>query len=67
MRELLLILGALIERTNGYANSTSGITWDGQSFETIDGRASGTSTSQSMAISGGIDLADSGAVLLTFS
>ncbi|VDC07219.1 unnamed protein product [Peniophora sp. CBMAI 1063] len=49
------------------ASSTSGITWAGQSFEGVDGRASGTLSVESAAITDGFDIADTEAVLLTFS
>jgi hypothetical protein len=50
-----------------YADDASGLTWGGQTYETNDGRVSGTLTTETATVSAGVDVHDTEVVLLTFS
>ncbi|KAJ7227044.1 glycoside hydrolase family 79 protein [Mycena pura] len=51
----------------GQASDTSGLTWGGQTYETGDGRVSGTATSETGTVSAGIDIPATQAVLISFT
>lgn len=51
----------------GQASDTSGLTWGGQTYETSDGRVSGTATSETGTVSAGFDIPATQAVLITFT
>ncbi|KAI0259875.1 hypothetical protein BC834DRAFT_832798 [Gloeopeniophorella convolvens] len=48
------------------ANATAGVTWGAQTYDTPDGKISGTLSTQTVPFSQGVDLHDTEAVLLTF-
>ncbi|KAK2463462.1 hypothetical protein APHAL10511_004548 [Amanita phalloides] len=50
-----------------HADDTSGLTWGGQSYETSNGRVSGTEHGEVLSISDGIDIQETEAVLLRFA
>jgi len=50
----------------GHADDASGLTWGGQSYETSNGRASGTESTTRCLISNGVDIKDTEVVLLKF-
>lgn len=51
---------------NSHADDAEGLTWGGRSYETSDARANGTETTETGAISAGVDIRDTEVVLLTF-
>ncbi|KAF9254976.1 glycoside hydrolase family 79 protein [Marasmius fiardii PR-910] len=50
-----------------HADDASGLKWGGQSYETSDGRVSGTLSQQSAMVANGLDISATEAVLLSFS
>lgn len=50
-----------------HADDTDGLTWGGQSYETSDGRVSGTLKTEKVKLSAGFDIRDTEVVLVTFS
>ncbi|KAG2360200.1 glycoside hydrolase family 79 protein [Suillus spraguei] len=50
----------------GYASDTANLTWGGQTYETSDGRVSGPLAVDILPISSGVDLQETGAILVTF-
>ena len=50
-----------------FANSTSGVTWGGQTYETSDGKVQRDLDVQTVPISQGVDVHDTEAVILIFS
>ncbi|KAG1882085.1 glycoside hydrolase family 79 protein [Suillus subluteus] len=50
----------------GYASDTTNLTWGGQTYETSDGRVSGSLTVDVLPISSGVDLQETEAILVTF-
>ncbi|KAA1467403.1 glycoside hydrolase family 79 protein [Dentipellis sp. KUC8613] len=48
------------------ANATSGVTWGGQTYETSDGKVSGSMNTTTVSVSAGFDLHDTEAVLVSF-
>ncbi|KAI0059203.1 hypothetical protein BV25DRAFT_1908823 [Artomyces pyxidatus] len=48
------------------ANSTSGLTWGGQTYETADGKVKGSLSTQTVPISQGVVIHDTEAVMLCF-
>ena len=50
-----------------HADDTSGLTWGGQTYETSDGRVSGTLNTTTVPTASGVDLEDTEVVLLTFT
>lgn len=70
---LYINLGGTVSRnmqvkrlTIGYADDTSGLTWGGQSYETMDGRASGGGRVEWGPISSGVVIQASEAILVQF-
>ncbi|KIJ66772.1 glycoside hydrolase family 79 protein [Hydnomerulius pinastri MD-312] len=56
-----------VKRLNiGYANDTSGLTWGGQTYETSDARVSGPLEVEVVPVSGGVDIQQTEAILLSF-
>lgn len=51
---------------NRYANATSGITWGGQTYETVNARASGPLQVETLGVSAGLDIQETEVVLLSF-
>ncbi|KAF8061826.1 glycoside hydrolase family 79 protein [Lyophyllum atratum] len=51
----------------GHADDQSGLTWGGQSYETSDGRPSGSVVVQTGSVSAGVDITATEAVLVSFS
>ncbi|KAJ8073461.1 hypothetical protein PM082_011737 [Marasmius tenuissimus] len=49
-----------------HAEDTSGLTWGGQSYETADGRAGGEVSFETVSVAGGLDVAATEAVLVSF-
>ncbi|XP_006459562.1 hypothetical protein AGABI2DRAFT_201919 [Agaricus bisporus var. bisporus H97] len=50
-----------------HADDTDGLTWGGQSYETSDGRVSGTLKTEKVKLNAGFDIRDTEVVLVTFS
>ncbi|KAK7050346.1 glycoside hydrolase family 79 protein [Favolaschia claudopus] len=51
----------------GHADDTSGLTWGGQTYETSDARVGGTATSETGAVSVGLDIPATQVVMITFN
>lgn len=51
----------------GHADDTEGFTWGGQSYETPDGRVSGSLDIPTLPLSDGVDIAATEVVMLNFS
>jgi len=51
----------------GHADDGNGLTWGGQSYETIDGKVNGTVTTETGSLSQGLDISATEVVLLSFS
>lgn len=49
-----------------HADDGSGLTWGGQSYETVDGKVAGTVTTETGSLSKGLDIAATEVVLLSF-
>ncbi|KAI0029752.1 hypothetical protein K488DRAFT_79985 [Vararia minispora EC-137] len=49
-----------------YADSTAGLTWGGQTYETGDARISGGLSTETASVSDGVTLSDTEVVMLTF-
>lgn len=49
------------------ASDTAGLTWGGQTYETKDGKVSGTLNVATVSVSEGVDVSDTEVVLLSFS
>jgi Glycosyl hydrolase family 79 C-terminal beta domain len=50
----------------GFADDTSGLTWDGQSYETADALVTGEPSHETVNWKEGIDIVESEAVLVSF-
>ncbi|KAF9446613.1 glycoside hydrolase family 79 protein [Macrolepiota fuliginosa MF-IS2] len=50
-----------------HADDTSGLTWGGQTYETSDGKVSGSSKRESVDLKEGFDIQDTEAVLVSFT
>lgn len=50
-----------------FANGTSGVTWGGQTYETSDGKVQGGLNVTTVAVSAGVVVHDTEAVMLSFS
>lgn len=50
-----------------HADDTSGLTWGGQTYETSDAKVQGSLSVTQVAVSAGVDIQATEAVLLTFS
>ncbi|KAF9048430.1 glycoside hydrolase family 79 protein [Panaeolus papilionaceus] len=50
----------------GHADDTSGLTWGGQTYETADGRVSGTLKTDEVEVSVGIDVQDTEVIMASF-
>ncbi|KAJ7674165.1 glycoside hydrolase family 79 protein [Mycena rosella] len=51
----------------GYADDVSGLTWGGQTYETVDGRVGGKLQLESNLVDYGVDIAETEVVLLSFT
>jgi hypothetical protein len=49
------------------ANATEGITWGGQTYETLDGKVAGTLDTETVDVSEGFDIGDTEVVMLIFA
>ncbi|KAG1882087.1 glycoside hydrolase family 79 protein [Suillus subluteus] len=50
----------------GYASDSANLTWGGQTYETSDGRVSGSLTVDVLPVCSGVDLQETEAILITF-
>ncbi|KAJ7674198.1 hypothetical protein B0H17DRAFT_1208221 [Mycena rosella] len=50
----------------GHADDTSGLTWGGQTYETVDARVGGTLSSETGTVAGGIDIPATQAIMISF-
>ncbi|KAK7031266.1 hypothetical protein VNI00_013517 [Paramarasmius palmivorus] len=50
----------------GHADDTSGLLWGGQTYETPDGRVSGTLSEEQVSTEAGVDLAETEVILVKF-